>query len=69
MARKATISKTEALRLAKKAGADFGKSYLQQSSTVQSEMAACAKLAGYRKPRTATGSLGSYFFAHLNKRK
>ena len=63
----ATISKIEAYRLAKKAGAKFSKDYLQQASGVQSEIAAIAKLAGYRKPKTASGSTGLYFFKHLNK--
>jgi len=62
-----TISKPEAYRLAKKAGAIFSKDYLQQTSGVQNEMAAIAKLAGYRKPKTASGSTGSYFFAYLNR--
>ena len=63
----ATISKVEAYRLAKKAGARFSKDYLQQASGVQTEMAAIAKLAGYRKPKTASGSTGRYFFNYLNR--
>ncbi len=62
-----TISKIDAYRLAKKAGARFSKDYFQQSSGVQSEMAAIAKLAGYRKPANASGSLSRYFFAHLDR--
>ena len=62
-----TISKIEAFRLAKKAGAKFSKDYFQQASGVPNEMAAIAKLAGYRKPANANGSLSRYFFAHLNR--
>lgn len=62
-----TISKIDAYRLAKKAGARFSKDYFQQASGVQNEMAAIAKLAGYRKPANAKGSLSRYFFAHLNR--
>lgn len=67
MVRKATISKFDAYRLAKKAGAQFGKDYYQQRSGVQNELAAIAKLAGYRKPANANGSTSRYFFEHLNK--
>lgn len=62
-----TISKIEAYKLAKKAGARFSRDYFQQTSGVQNEMAAIAKLAGYRKPATASGSLSRYFFAHLDR--
>ena len=67
MVRKATISKFDAYKLAKKAGALFSKDYFQQRSGVQNEMAAIAKLAGYRKPKTASGSTSRYFFEHINK--
>lgn len=67
MARKPTISKLEAYKLMKKAGARFSKDYFQQSSMAQSEMTAIAKLAGYRKPANANGSTARYFFAHLDR--
>lgn len=67
MARKATISKLDAYRLAKKAGARFSKDYFQQSLSVSGELAAIAKLAGYRKPANANGSTARYFFAHLDR--
>lgn len=67
MAKRATISKFDAYKLAKKAGAKFNKSADEQSSSTMDEIAALAKLAGYRKPKTASGSTGRYFFQHLNK--
>ena len=60
------ISKLEAYKLAKKAGADFDKDVHAQSIGVLSDIAAIAKLAGYRKPQSASGSTGRYFFYHLN---
>lgn len=63
----ATISKIEAYRLAKKVGARFSKDYFQQSLSVSTDLVAIAKLAGYRKPKTASGSLARYFFEHLNR--
>jgi len=65
---KNTITKTEAKRLAIKAGADFNKSSFEQSMSVMGEIAALAKLAGYRKPKSASGSTGRYFFNYLKKR-
>lgn len=62
-----TISKIEAYRLAKKAGAKFSKDYFQQPLSVSTDLVAIAKLAGYRKPKTASGSTARYFFAHLNR--
>jgi len=65
----ATISKIDAYRLAKKAGIKFGK-YPDsgvQSQSAMTELAAIAKLAGYRKPANANGSTGRYFYYHLAK--
>ena len=59
------ISKAEAVRLAEKIGVDFKKDYHAQS--YGNELAALAKLAGYKKPKTASGSTGRYFFYHLQK--
>lgn len=61
------ITKLEAYKLAKKAGADFNKDVYAQSIGVLSDMAAIAKLAGYRKPKSASGSTGRYFFEHLER--
>ena len=65
-----TINKFEAYKLAKKAGIKFHKedSDSQDSSAI-SELHAISKLAGYRKPKTASGSTGRYFFYHLLRLK
>jgi len=64
-----TISKFEAYELAKKAGIKFHKDFYQHSLSETGELAAIAKLAGYRKPVTASGSTGRYFFYHLQRLK
>ena len=65
-----TISKFEAYKLAKKAGIKFHKKDSdQQDLSALSELAAVSKLAGYRKPKTASGSTGRYFFYHLLRLK
>ena len=70
MARRGTISKIDAYRMAKRAGAKFSKQADQQTSAVMSEITAIAKLAGYRKPAySARGSTARYFFQHLQKLK
>ena len=63
------LSKYEACKLAKKSGADFNKDVYQQPISVKSDIATIARLAGYRKPKTASGSTGRYFFEHLQKLK
>jgi len=62
---KKKISKHEAYKMAKKVGVDFNKDFHAQS--YGAELAALAKLAGYRKPKNANGSTGRYFFAHLDR--
>jgi hypothetical protein len=69
MAQRGTISKIDAYRMAKRAGAKFSKQADQQTSAVMSEITSIAKLAGYRKPATARGSTARYFFQHLQKLK
>lgn len=65
-----TISKLEAYKLAKKAGINFSKEDSDmQGLSAMSELASIAKLAGYRKPKTASGSTGRYFFYHLLRLK
>jgi len=65
-----TISKYDAYKLAKKSGIKFhwGDSD-RQSMSAMSELHAIAKLAGYRKPKTASGSTTRYFFYHLLRLK
>ena len=66
----ATISKYDAYKLAKKAGIDFNKKDSdRQDMSAMSELHAISKLAGYRKPKTASGSTGRYFFYHLLRLK
>tara|TARA_S200002703_G_scaffold12095_1_gene10804 strand:+ start:239 stop:457 length:219 start_codon:yes stop_codon:yes gene_type:complete len=62
------ISPEEAYRLAKKIGIDFKKGPFEQSISGMAELAAIAKLAGYRKPKSASGSTGRYFFQYLKKK-
>ncbi|MBU1141301.1 MAG: hypothetical protein KKG64_02135 [Firmicutes bacterium] len=69
MAKRPTLSKFDAFKLAKKAGAKFNKSSFEQSMSVMGEIASLAKLAGYKKPSNASGSTGRYFFDHLKKLK
>jgi hypothetical protein len=61
------ISKTEAIKLAEKMGVNFDKDFLAQS--YGNELSALAKLTGYKKPSSASGSTGRYFFYHLQKIK
>jgi len=55
--------------MAKKAGIKFGKhpDAGVQSQFAMSELAAIAKLAGYRKPSNASGSTARYFYYHLSR--
>ena len=64
---KKKISKTEAIRLAEKIGVNFNKDFHSQSFGV--ELAALAKLVGYKKPKNANGSTGRYFFNYLQRFK
>ncbi len=63
---KKKISKSEAKTMAKKIGVDFNKDFHSQS--FGSELAAIAKLQGYRKPKNANGSTGRYYFNYLQKK-
>lgn len=70
MARK-RISIDEALRLARKSGWKFGKTqdfHAQSSSSKNADLVAIARLKGYRKPKTASGSTARYFFEYLNRK-
>ncbi len=61
----AKITRQEARRLAVKAGVDFSKDYHQLRSSQVDSLLALAKLVGYRKPASASGSKGRYFFYYL----
>lgn len=65
----AKITKCEAKRLAKNAGWDFNKDFHAQSGlgSKTDDLLAIAKLAKYRKPKSASGSTARYFFQHLEK--
>ena len=65
----AKISKKEAYDLAIKIGADFDKDIYAQKAGVVRDIADISKLAGYRKPKYASGSTGRYFFEHLERLK
>jgi len=56
------MSKFEAKRLAVKAGIRFDKDYHQHSSSDVDFLLSLSKLVGYRKPASASGSTGRYFF-------
>lgn len=67
---KKKLSKCEAKSLARKMGWDFKKDFHAQGTAGEkAELAALAKLAGYRKPKNASGSTSLYFFEHLKKQK
>ena len=63
----ARITKTEAKRLAKKAGINFNKDFFITSNSQKQDILSIAKLKGYRKPKTASGSTSRYFFEYLKK--
>lgn len=70
MAKKKNISMADAIRLAEQMGVDFSKDFHnQRSSSVGTDLAAIAKLKGYKKPASASGSTGRYFFYYLQKAK
>jgi hypothetical protein len=67
---KKKITIGDAKDLAKKYGWDFSKDFYEQSTISKSEeLNAIAKLLGYKKPSTASGSTARYFFEYLKKKK
>lgn len=70
MARKKKLSRCEAKKMAKRMGWDFNKDFHAQGTIAdKTELTALAKLKGYRKPKTASGSTSRYFFEYLRKTK
>ena len=66
---KKKMSAAEAKEYAKGYGWNFSKDFYEQSTTSMSaELAALAKLVGYKKPSTASGSTARYFFEYLKKK-
>ena len=61
------ITKQEARRLAERSGIDFSRDYHELSSSAVDKLLAIRKLVGYRKPVTAGGSTGRYFFYYLQR--
>ena len=63
-----TISKEQAIELVKKIGIKLGGDYHANVTMSQGEqLAAIAKLKGYKKPKSASGSTGRYFYDYLSK--
>ena len=65
MGRGGKISKDDAIIKALKMGVDFDKDFHAQS--FGNELSELAKESGYRKSRSASGSLGRAFFEHLER--
>lgn len=65
MATTKKMTKAEAVKIAKQNGVKFCDDFHGQS--VGDLMADLAKKVGYKKPASATGSTGRYFFNHLAK--
>jgi len=66
---KKKMSAEEAKEYAKKYGWNFNKDFHEQSTISKSEeLAALAKLVGYKKPSSSSGSTARYFFEYLKKK-
>lgn len=61
------LSKEDAKALAKKMGINFSKDFFELSMSDKETLVSIAKLKGYRKPSTASGSTARYFFEYLTK--
>ena len=66
---KRKISINEAIDMAEKSGWDFSKDYYRQAtSSMNGDLVAIAKLRGYKKSPSASGSTARYFFEYLKKK-
>lgn len=66
---KKKMSITDAKDYAKSYGWDFAKDFYEQNTASKSaELAALAKLVGYKKSASASGSTARYFFEYLKKK-
>jgi hypothetical protein len=66
---KKKMSAAEAKEYAKGYGWNFSKDFHEQStSSMSAELTALAKLVGYKKPASGSGSTARYFFAYLQKK-
>lgn len=63
------ITRQEARRLAVKAGIDFHKDFYVLRPDEVDTLLTIRKLTGYRKPASASGSTGRYFFYYLQRAK
>lgn len=61
------LDKKDAIQEAEAMGVDFDKDFHEQSKG--NELSDLAKKYGYKKPASASGSTGRYFFYHLQKLK
>jgi hypothetical protein len=67
---KRKISINEAIDLAENAGWNFNKDYFAQAtSSMNGDLVAIAKLRGYKKSPSASGSTARMFFEYLRKKK
>jgi len=62
---KRRLTKYQAYQKALSIGVDFDKDFFAQSFGM--ELSEIAREAGYRRPPSAAGSTGRYFFYHLLK--
>lgn len=67
MAKGGKISREEALDKARLAGINFSKDFHELDSDDVNTLVEIAKETGYKKPKSASGSTGRYFFYHLQK--
>lgn len=66
---KKRMSKEQAFKLAKDYGIKFtGDFYADCSNSQASYLSELAKVVGYKKPLSASGSTGRYFYYHLYKK-
>lgn len=66
---KRRISINEAIEMAEKVGWDFKKDYYAQgTSSMNGDLVAIAKLRGYKKSPSSSGSTARAFFEHLKRK-
>ena len=63
----AKMSKEEAKRIAQRNGISFHNDFYKLSPSEVDMLVDLAKKVGYRKPASASGSRGRYFFYYLRK--
>ena len=69
MVPKKKLTRQEARRLAERLRINFSKDYHQLRSTDINLLLEVHKLTNYRKPASASGSTGRYFYYYLQKTK